>query len=196
MLPAKLDLPSGAAGGAHAVFISLGEHRLDGFRVKALTRVKGKDSAMLFLLPGTCPSHISQKDLESTTPTFAFCREKKSKNQMCRQEPCHHVSLSMMARGLVMPDLALGAHYRHDPRQGGEDPKEKKTIGETHFLAHGEIQLCQQSFICNTCSEHRWEFSAWICSQQLVIQCDDSGLSVSLQAKAAQTLLRQNFHFS
>lgn len=103
--------------------------------------------------------------------------------------------LSMMARGLVMPDLALGAHYRHDPRQGGEDPKEKKTIGEIHFLAHGEIQLCQQSFICNTCSEHRWEFSSWICSQQLVIQCDDSGLSVSLQAKAAQTLLRQNFHF-
>lgn len=95
-----------------------------------------------------------------------------------------------------MPDLALGAHHGHDPRQGGEASKEKKTIGENHVLARGETQLCQQSLICNTCSEHRWEFSAWICSRQLAIQCDDSGLSVSLQAKAAQTFLRQNFHFS
>ena len=43
-----------------------------------------------------------------------------------------------------MPDLALGAHYRHDPRQGWEASKEKKTIGATHVLARGEIQLCQQ----------------------------------------------------
>lgn len=72
--------------------------------------------------------------------------------------------------------------------------RERKTVAETHVLAHGETQLCQHRFICNVCSEHRWELRAWVCRRQLAIQCDDSGLSVSLQAKAAQTLLRQNFH--
>lgn len=64
-----------------------------------------------------------------------------------------------------MPDLALGAHIGMTQDRRGS--KDKKTIGETHVLARGEIQLCQQSFICNTCSEHRWEFRAWICSRSL-----------------------------
>lgn len=95
-----------------------------------------------------------------------------------------------------MPDLALMVHYRHDPKQGVEAFKEKKTVGETQALAPGEIQLCQQSFICSTCSEHSWGFSASICSQHLAIQCDDSGFLGALQAKAAQTLLRQSPCFS
>lgn len=57
-----------------------------------------------------------------------------------------------------MPVLALGK--RHDPRQGGETSKENKNIGETRILACSEVQLCQQNFFSNTCSEHRWEFSA------------------------------------
>lgn len=165
-----------------------------------LIRVKGKDPAMLLScqVHATAVSHKRMRPRAQPHPPthLWFLQGKKSKNQVCRQEPDHRVSPSMMAGGLVKPDLAFGTRYRHDPRQGGEASKEKKTIGETHVLAGCEKHLCQQSFVCNTCSEDRWEFSAWICSRQLAIQRDDSGLSVPLQAKAAQTLLRQNFHFS
>lgn len=99
------------------------------------------------------------------------------------------MSLSMPATGLVMHLCSWCT-----PEAQTKAERERKTVAETHVLAHGETQLCQHRFICNVCSEHRWELGAWVCRRQLAIQCDDSGLSVSLQAKDAQTLLRQNFH--
>lgn len=76
-----------------------------------------------------------------------------------------------------MPDFALGVQHthRHNPRQRGEAPTERKTVGESPILARGETQLCQQCFICNMCSKHRWEFSAWFAAGSLRVSVMTQG---------------------
>lgn len=71
-----------------------------------------------------------------------------------------------------MPDFALGVQHRHNPRQRRGSPTERKTVGE---FWHVVKQLCQQHFICNMCSEHRWEFSAWFAAGSLRVSVMTQG---------------------